>query len=111
MMELVVIIPAYSKFIFFVLHYTCRIYSIKLLLKPGNGFKRIILHFYQALNIYVFTSDNVGIYKNNFVALESAKCCFCLTQEDDDHFCKVFYTNDPTKIGVPSLEAIHCDRD
>lgn len=52
----------------------------------------------------------MSVYQKNFVALESAKCCFCLTQ-DDDHFGTVFYTNDPTKIGIPSLEAIHCDRD
>lgn len=58
----------------------------------------------------MYLLHTMSVYKNNFVALESPKCCFCLTQ-DDDHFSIVFYTNDPTKIGIQSLEAIHCDRD
>lgn len=38
--------------------------------------------------LYVFVFMNASAHnagKRNFVALESAKCCLCLVQ-DDDHF-------------------------
>jgi hypothetical protein len=91
MRELVAIIPIRNSFSS---SYTIES-NIKLLLKP-NGLKSIVL-FPSSIYIcvciyyvYVYLLHTLSVYKNNFVALESAKCCFCLTQ-DDDHFCSVLH--------------------